>query len=186
MSKSPPLPTLPLPERPSGVSVATWLDHALRSALDAGRVAPGARLPATRALARQLGLARGTVEAAYLRLADEGRVTARVGDGTRVQPQPPRPPPAASVSPAEEISPVRLARRADAWRATPFPLATTLPRAFRANQPSTQDFPLALWTRLTSRRLHLATRALLIERDPLGYLPLREAIAAHLDRKSVV
>lgn len=36
----------------------------LRSAIAAGSIAPGARLPATRVLATQLGVARGTVETA--------------------------------------------------------------------------------------------------------------------------
>ncbi|MDH1162196.1 GntR family transcriptional regulator, partial [Pseudomonas otitidis] len=37
----------------------------LREAIEQGRLAPGARLPSLRALASELNLARGTVEAAY-------------------------------------------------------------------------------------------------------------------------
>ncbi len=36
-----------------------------RSAIDGGSLKPGARIPSARALTRELGLARGTIEAAY-------------------------------------------------------------------------------------------------------------------------
>ncbi|NEA24081.1 GntR family transcriptional regulator, partial [Actinomadura bangladeshensis] len=41
------------------------LEQALRAAIAAGRLAPGAALPSTRALAAELGFSRGTVTAAY-------------------------------------------------------------------------------------------------------------------------
>ncbi|HWT98611.1 MAG TPA: winged helix-turn-helix domain-containing protein, partial [Terriglobales bacterium] len=43
----------------------------IRNAILDGRLAPGTRLPSWRDLAAQLGVARGTVRAAYERLADE-------------------------------------------------------------------------------------------------------------------
>ncbi|MGC8159765.1 GntR family transcriptional regulator, partial [Salmonella enterica] len=44
----------------------------LRSAVADGLLQPGDRIPSARALAAELGLARGTVEAAYSLLAAEG------------------------------------------------------------------------------------------------------------------
>ena len=41
------------------------LERALRDAIRCGRLAPGAVVPSTRALAAQLGVSRGTVTAAY-------------------------------------------------------------------------------------------------------------------------
>ncbi|MFG1683216.1 GntR family transcriptional regulator [Nonomuraea sp. NPDC049269] len=41
-------------------------------------------MPSTRGLSRQLGLARGTVTAAYDQLAEEGYLTIRPGSGTTV------------------------------------------------------------------------------------------------------
>lgn len=57
---------------------------ALRGALDRGEFAPGARLPAERALALSLGLGRGTLRKALDTLAREGRIRRRVGEGTFV------------------------------------------------------------------------------------------------------
>ena len=49
-----------------------------------GRLPPGARLPSTRALAADLGMARGTVADAYDQLVIEGWLAARHGAGTAV------------------------------------------------------------------------------------------------------
>ena len=62
------------------------LTRALKSAVFAGRVSEGARLPATRQLARELGLSRNTVLAAYEQLRAEGFVDGRVGSGSYVTP----------------------------------------------------------------------------------------------------
>ena len=48
------------------------------------RLQPGDRLPASRILAKCLGISRNTVTAAYKRLVDEGWCDARVGSGTCV------------------------------------------------------------------------------------------------------
>ena len=56
----------------------------LREAVVAGRLAAGDRVPATRDLARQLGVARGTVTVAYDRLVAEGFLETRPGAGTFV------------------------------------------------------------------------------------------------------
>lgn len=57
---------------------------ALRRAVVTGRLAPGARLPSSRALAADLGISRNTVADAYGELVAEGRLTARTGAGTHV------------------------------------------------------------------------------------------------------
>jgi GntR family transcriptional regulator / MocR family aminotransferase len=51
----------------------------LRDAITVGTLAPGARLPSARSLAGQLGVARGTVDAAYAILAGEGTLEPRGG-----------------------------------------------------------------------------------------------------------
>jgi GntR family transcriptional regulator/MocR family aminotransferase len=53
-------------------------------------------------------------------------------------------------------------------------------RAFRANVPALNLFPAALWTQIAARRLRRASMHLLLGCDPLGYSPLREAIANYL------
>ena len=59
----------------------------LRRAILEGRAEPGLRLPATRALAGDLGVSRTTVLAAYEQLLAEGYAEARVGAGTFVAAQ---------------------------------------------------------------------------------------------------
>ena len=60
------------------------LIRALKGAILDGRVAAGARLPASRSLARELDVSRNTVLAAYEQLQAEGFLLGRVGSGSFV------------------------------------------------------------------------------------------------------
>ena len=64
--------------------VHAQLTRALKKVVFAGRATQGARLPPTRLLARELGLSRNTVLAAYEQLRAEGFVDARVGSGSYI------------------------------------------------------------------------------------------------------
>ena len=81
----------------AGPGVRAAVEAALRQAVQSGRLAAGTRLPATRTLAADLGVARNTVADAYGQLVAEGWLTARQGSGTRVavHPAAPEPPPRA-------------------------------------------------------------------------------------------
>src|ERR1700744_1289438 len=57
-----------------------------RSAIGSGLLTPGDRIPSARALTKELGLARGTIETAYSLLAAEGYIVARGPAGTIVMP----------------------------------------------------------------------------------------------------
>src|SRR3977135_378363 len=57
-----------------------------RNAVASGSLKPGDRIPSARALTKELGLARGTIEAAYSLLAAEGYIQARGQAGTIVTP----------------------------------------------------------------------------------------------------
>src|SRR5476651_1319413 len=59
----------------------------LRSAIAIGALPAGARLPSARTLSAQLGVARGTVDAAYDLLAGEGAIEARGAAGTVISAQ---------------------------------------------------------------------------------------------------
>src|SRR2546426_3673087 len=74
--------SLPVPR--SGTPLYHWFYEELRSAILEGRLKPGARLPATRDLARQYGLSRATVVTAFEQLKSEGYVQGKVGAGTYV------------------------------------------------------------------------------------------------------
>src|SRR5215469_11826369 len=56
----------------------------IRTAISAGQLRPGDRLPSTRSLAERFGTARGTMDAAYAILAGEGYVVGHGAVGTVV------------------------------------------------------------------------------------------------------
>ena len=89
----------------------------LRQGILAGTLPAGARLPPTRALAEELGVARQTVVLAYERLASEGYVRARTGSGTYVAPDLPDAAPAPAVPPPTAAS--SLSRRGQRLAAVP-------------------------------------------------------------------
>jgi len=161
------------------------LYNALRAAMLEGRLPAGARLPSTRALAAQLGVARGTVVAVFEQLTSEGYVTGRVGSGTAVAPRlpdswfkPGRSP--LKRSPAAVTAPT-LSRWAISLGAAAFGVdVPRTPRPFRAHWPAVDVFPAELWGRSVARRARRDERLLLSDGDARGYRPLRDAVAAYL------
>jgi GntR family transcriptional regulator / MocR family aminotransferase len=155
----------------------------VRRAILDGVVAPGTRLPSSRALADDLGVSRTTTLLAVEQLQAEGYLTARRGSGTFVASELPddllrR----QATRPAARLRHPPLSRRGAALVAAPQG-AQRLggpPRAFRIGTPGVDRFPVSLWWRLTSRRLRSVTSAQLDYGDPAGLPALREAIAAHV------
>jgi GntR family transcriptional regulator/MocR family aminotransferase len=132
-----------------------------------GRLRSGDRVPAVRALAAELNLARGTVEAAYQLLIGEGYLITRGAAGTFVTPL--LPPVAAPPLQAPMAQP-----------ASPATHSGTLPLALQMGLPALDAFPRKLWTRLAGRQLRQAGIEGLVYPDPRGYAPLRAAIATYL------
>jgi GntR family transcriptional regulator/MocR family aminotransferase len=149
----------------------------LRQAILDGRLRPGDRLPATRELARSLGVSRMTVTVAYDRLAGEGFVTARVGAGTVVAERVTR-------APREDV----LRRTDSALRPRQVWDSVSLPTAFvrlarydfRTGLPDASHFPHAMWRRLTTRELRSNAVGDAVYGHPAGHRGLREAIARHI------
>jgi GntR family transcriptional regulator / MocR family aminotransferase len=65
----------------------------LNAAIQEGRLAPGAKLPATRSSQAFFGVSRNTAAEVYQRLLEEGNVVSRRGSGTYVADRMPSPPP---------------------------------------------------------------------------------------------
>lgn len=155
----------------------------LRTAIQQGTFAPGAKLPPSREHARVLGVARNTVLWALERLRAEGYVVARVGDGSYVAPGVAglvrRAAPAALHA---ETAAVPLSRRgrliADSALRWPPPSGT--PTAFRTGYPAIDAFPFALWERLARQASARQRHALARYIAPAGHAPLRSAIAQWL------
>jgi GntR family transcriptional regulator/MocR family aminotransferase len=97
-------------ERGAG-SLHRQLEAALREAIRSGRLAPGARLPSSRQVARELGVSRGVAVEAFAQLAAEGWICVRPGASPRVAAAAPRdrPPPqpadAAPPQPRHDLRP---------------------------------------------------------------------------------
>ena len=77
--------TLVLRPRPVGTTLLRWLCDEIRSAIVEGSLLPGAKLPSTRSISRQYGVARGTVVAAFDVLVAEGYIEGVVGSGSFVR-----------------------------------------------------------------------------------------------------
>jgi len=175
---------LTLSSKNSKTSAYRWLYESLRGEILEGRLRPGTRLPATRDMAMQYGLARGTIVNAYEQLKSEGYAEGSVGSGTYVS----------KILPDELLQVRRVPgtvpkqsktkRRFSEYgrRVVPFPSFEIRPtRAFRANQPALDLFPMDLWTQISARRLRRVSTGLLLGSSPMGYRPLREAVADYLN-----
>jgi GntR family transcriptional regulator/MocR family aminotransferase len=167
-----------------GLEVWRWLYIELRSAIIDGRLKPGARLPSTRNLAAQYGLARGTVVAAFKQLQAEGFVSSEVSAGTFVVPTPGWAM-TTSTKPGSyrrTISRATVAKRAQALLKTSsvLPASHFIGKAFRGYEPAIDLFPVELWARIAARVYRKAPRSLYGQGDAGGYLPLRRAIAEYV------
>ena len=145
-------------------SLQAQLIEALRDIIASSPTVAGARLPASRVLAQELSISRTTVQAAYDQLISEGIFIARQGSGTFV---------------ANEISHLATrppnAKRAIA-RVEPQPI-----RPFQIGLPDLSLMPHKQWAAHLERAWNDPEPCLLATPDPLGWYPLREAIADHLD-----
>jgi GntR family transcriptional regulator / MocR family aminotransferase len=174
---------LALAPREAGAAAFRWLYSALRGEILSGRLGAGARLPATRDLARQYGLSRGTIVNAFDQLKSEGYIEGSVGSGTYVSEVLPED--FLHVAPRSGATDARRTRRMRlseyGRRAGLFPGYGDRPiRAFRANLPALDLFPIELWAQITVRNFRRISQANLMGCDALGHLPLRKAVAEYL------
>jgi GntR family transcriptional regulator/MocR family aminotransferase len=139
------------------------LEGALRSAVRDGRLAPGDRLPSSRALAQELGVARGTVTQVYEQLTAEGYLTSRARSGVRIAPRP-RPGTSASVPAAATFRP------------------PTGGFDLRPGLPDLSMFPRRAWLAATRHVLQTMPNTAFAYGDPTGDPALRTALADYLGR----
>ncbi|MGI8711787.1 MAG: PLP-dependent aminotransferase family protein [Solirubrobacteraceae bacterium] len=135
------------------------LERTLRDAILAGSLRAGVRLPASRALARGLGVSRGVVSDAYAQLASQDFLISR----TRAAP-----------IVADAARPAVVRTPVDPRPAIRYDLTPRL--------PDIALFPLRQWLASEHRVAREAGSAVLSYRDPRGERTLREALADHLGR----
>jgi GntR family transcriptional regulator/MocR family aminotransferase len=176
---------LVLPPREAKTPAFRWLYAALRGDILGGRLRPGSRLPATRDLATQYGLARGTVVSAFEELKAEGYLHGSRGSGTYVSSVIPENLLQVAPEARQRLSSIKQQPRrlsGYALRVRPFSNLESRPtRAFRANMPALDLFPTRIWTRIAERRLRRLSIPQLVGCDTMGYLPLRVAVAEYLN-----
>ena len=148
-----------------------------RGAIAEGLLAPEARIPSARALALELGLARGTVEAAYSLLAAEGYVETRGQAGTVVTPALARHAATASAAAPSATHP-RTAKASDT--SAPFSEIISLNRPFQLGLPALDAFPRKVWARLAARSVRAMQADHMVYPPFAGHAPLRAAIATYL------
>ncbi len=145
---------------PGAGTLHEQLELSLREHVRTGRLAPGTRLPSSRALAAELGISRGVVLEAYGQLVAEGYLLASQGAPTRVASGP---------------------------RAEPAPLAagSLEPRyayRFAPDVPDLASFPRDGWLRSLRTAARDAPFAALGPGDPRGVPELRNTLMSYLGR----
>ena len=166
----------------------------VRAGILAGRFAANMRLPSTRVLASELGVARNTVVLAFEQLVAEGYLSARRGGGTRVRAavpdslisvHAPRRAPRAvreTLRPANERVRANLPARFAQLVARNPEIGVRRDGAivpFALGMPAMDAFPFELWARLTARRWRSGA-VFLGSAATAGDEALRTAIAAYV------
>lgn len=179
-----PLPALTL-DATSSVPLHRQIYFEIRGAILDGRLRPGTRLPASRALASALSVSRNTVISAFDQLNAEGYIAGKVGAGSFVPAHLPQ-----ELIGAEQRSTINDKQKAHTrYQVRPSKRATELsavaqgiePRVpFAPGLPEVDQFPFKDWARLLGRHWRRPSRDLLVSTVPGGYPPLCSAIADYL------
>jgi GntR family transcriptional regulator / MocR family aminotransferase len=147
-------------ERDAEAPLHEQVERSIRENIQAGRLAIGARLPSSRALASELGISRGVVTEAYSQLAAEGYLVTRQG------------------------APVRVARtvRTIAARPPARSMLPSFPLHFHPGLPDLAGFPRDRWLRSLRSAWRQAPIDAVGYPDPRGVPALRQALADYLGR----
>lgn len=136
-----------------------------RSAISDGALTPGERIPAARALAKELGLARGTIDTAYSLLTAEGYIQARGQAGTVVAPGINVRAPSSAAERTVENTSIRHK-------------APILP--FQMALPALDAFPRKIWAQIGARCVRATQVTDMANPSVYGLESLRIAIATYL------
>lgn len=150
-------------------------------------MAAGMRLPSSRELAAELGIARNTVLQVYEQLSEEGYVRAGVGRGTYVQDisqdlvEPPSRPPDTAGHPEIRREDVRtLSARGQALVAN-LGFSNLQTGAFMPGIPDVREFPLKIWSRIQNRLWRTEPWDLMRYAPAGGHGPVRQVISDYLN-----
>ncbi len=183
-------PPFILLDEKSGVPLYRQIYESVRRSILNGEFHPGRQLPSSRELAAQLNVSRLTVVNAYDQLLAEGYLESRQGAGTFVAEHLPedflQSPPIKQQKNSAKTSPrqmllSRYGRNVLQESGTIFHYnRATPPIPFQHGLPAIDEFPFDVWIKLANKSYRTLERQKFGYGDPAGFLPLREAIAAHL------
>ena len=170
----------------------------MQQAILTGQLPPGTKLPSSRTLAEDLGIARNTVLHVYDQLTAEGYVISTTGSGTYVADTRPdtaavnarRKPAVAGVDAQGQAQPGKSRSRPNAtWATCPTRGRRLIDKAgvsakqwgaFMPGVPDVAEFPARTWSRLQARLWKEANPDLLTYAPGGGYRPLRRALSDYL------
>jgi DNA-binding transcriptional MocR family regulator len=182
-------------DRTKPVPLARQIQAQIERLVHEGLLVPGMKLPATRELARDLGVNRATVTLAYEELVASGWASAHVGQGTFVA----TPPGRGAAANGESSRPARtpdidwsgllsrsaqiIAAETDRRRisATPSRSSPGL-ISFAGGMPDSALFPTDAFRRVLNRVIREEGQELLQYYPVGGYLPLRRFVSTYLLR----
>lgn len=154
-------------DRTAKIPLADQIRNGVAGAIEQGVLEPGARLPSWQDLAAQLGVARGTVQVAYEKLAAAQLIKASRATGTRVAQRPPAvakneppPDPGSFIKTYQEM--------------------THGPALFQLGIPAIETFPATLFARIGAHAVRADASGPPLYPDPRGELELRREIAGYL------
>ncbi|MDA9422762.1 MULTISPECIES: MocR-like pyridoxine biosynthesis transcription factor PdxR [Bradyrhizobium] len=154
-------------DRSAKTPLAEQIHRGIRTAIESGVLAPGARLPSWQDLAAQLGVARGTVRVAYEKLSSAQLIVAARATGTRVADRP--------------RFPVRRDKApAPGSFMEMYQELTAGPAIFQMGVPAQETLPATLLARMRAQAVRVEVSAPAIYPDPRGEPALRREIAAYL------
>ncbi|WP_431782436.1 PLP-dependent aminotransferase family protein [Streptomyces chumphonensis] len=151
-------------DRTARLPLAAQIRGSLRKLIENGTLRPDSRIPSSRQLAADLGVARSVVVEAYEQLAAEGYLVTRRGSGTRVA-QSAKPPP----GPASSLLPAPVDVPEGTWD-------------LRTGTSDTAAFPRQDWIRSVTAVLADAGRADLGYAPPSGVPLARHVLVGYLGR----
>jgi GntR family transcriptional regulator/MocR family aminotransferase len=155
-------------DRTAKLSLSEQIRMSISRAIESGLLAPGARLPSWQGLAAHLGVARGTVQAAYERLSDSQMIETFGAKGTRVAPRP-----RAAAAQPDVPRPEGFLKN--------YQEMTGGPAIFQLGVPALEALPEKLFARArSSNLLKTGSFSSLLYPDPRGELELRREIAGYL------
>ena len=156
----------------------------MREAIVTKQLVAGGRLPSTRELAQRWRVSRNTVMGAFDQLTAEGYLEGKQGAGTFVSSRIPDSYSRVSSEGRASCATVLASRerelrgRRAKYQGVACERLPMMP--LRPTVPSLEDFPFTIWEQCRKAVVRQGEASLLTYGDPLGYWPLRRALATYL------